>query len=241
MEDQSFICPGCGHDFKHYSVLERHTKGLGSCIKTGLTEEQMNDPNRCTYCNQISTTKSNLTKHLTRCKVKKFQDQKNQEQTNNGTKSTKKHSKKQKAMRPDENTKNTDITIEQNIYINIINEADVDKSYFDFTKDTTGYFKILEGREFIDCFAEVRKYNSYMAFIMDGLYLIGGGYLTKRLILLVNTKTKYPLMFDGAHYMRFINKSEEILPGYVRIMNARMSDEDYERIMKKYNNSNNTN
>jgi hypothetical protein len=64
------ICTICGAVFKAKQGLERHRKRKNPCLRTNLTQKEMNNPLRCVYCNTISTTKSHLEAHYRICKIK---------------------------------------------------------------------------------------------------------------------------------------------------------------------------
>ncbi|QYB17623.1 hypothetical protein PV-S19_0259 [Pacmanvirus S19] len=67
---QEFKCFSCGKVFKDNAHLDRHKKRKTPCLIREVAPEQVNNPNRCIFCNKIFTNVGNRNKHLKTCKVK---------------------------------------------------------------------------------------------------------------------------------------------------------------------------
>ena len=63
-------CYNCGKNFRTPAELQRHQKRKTPCLIREISEADKNNPNRCIYCNKVMSKKENLTRHLTKCKVK---------------------------------------------------------------------------------------------------------------------------------------------------------------------------
>ncbi len=71
MDDNiDFKCYNCGKKFRDINDLERHKKRKTPCLIREVSPENRANPNRCIYCNSIFAKQSNLTRHLTSCKIK---------------------------------------------------------------------------------------------------------------------------------------------------------------------------
>jgi predicted Zn-ribbon and HTH transcriptional regulator len=64
-------CNDCGKEFRDSHNFNQHKNRKTPCMVRELSQEQMNDPNRCIYCNKVFVKKSNLLRHLNTCKIKK--------------------------------------------------------------------------------------------------------------------------------------------------------------------------
>lgn len=69
-ELQENKCYNCGKNFKYPKDLERHKGRKTPCLIREVTPEDRHNPNRCIFCNKIFSTKGNLIKHLSTCKIK---------------------------------------------------------------------------------------------------------------------------------------------------------------------------
>lgn len=65
-----FRCYNCGKQFKKQVEYNRHKERKTPCLIREVKPGELNNPNRCIYCNKIFSTGSNLKKHLKICKVK---------------------------------------------------------------------------------------------------------------------------------------------------------------------------
>ena len=63
-------CYSCGKIFPKSGHLERHKNRKTPCLIQIIQPEQVNNPNRCIFCNKIFTNISNRNKHLKLCRVK---------------------------------------------------------------------------------------------------------------------------------------------------------------------------
>lgn len=68
--DDKNLCYNCGKQFKTQAHLNQHKNRKTPCLIRDVKPEDINNPNRCIYCNKIFSKKENLTKHLKTCKVK---------------------------------------------------------------------------------------------------------------------------------------------------------------------------
>ncbi|SIP86147.1 GIY-YIG endonuclease with zinc finger C2H2-type domain [Pacmanvirus A23] len=64
-------CEDCGKIFTYVKDLVRHKNRKTPCLIHEVAPENINNPNRCQYCNNIFSKKENLTRHLKICKLKK--------------------------------------------------------------------------------------------------------------------------------------------------------------------------
>ncbi len=69
-QDNANKCYNCGKNFRAPALLERHKNRKTPCLIQELDVKDINNPNRCIYCNKIFSKKSNLTTHLKTCKIK---------------------------------------------------------------------------------------------------------------------------------------------------------------------------
>lgn len=71
MEDNNHLkCFNCGKNFKCLADLNRHKSRKTPCLIREISAEDINNPNRCIYCNKILSKLSNLKTHLKTCKIK---------------------------------------------------------------------------------------------------------------------------------------------------------------------------
>ncbi|QYB17437.1 hypothetical protein PV-S19_0073 [Pacmanvirus S19] len=63
-------CYNCGKVFRTPAEYQRHTNRKTPCLIREVAPEQVNNPNRCIFCNKIFTNVGNRNKHLKTCKVK---------------------------------------------------------------------------------------------------------------------------------------------------------------------------
>lgn len=63
-------CYSCGKLFIRSIDLERHKKRKSPCLIAEVPAAQIQNPNRCIFCNKIFANIGNKNKHLSRCKVK---------------------------------------------------------------------------------------------------------------------------------------------------------------------------
>lgn len=63
-------CYNCGKVFSTGQALERHKNRKTPCLIREVAPEQINNPNRCIFCNKIFTNIGNRNKHLKTCKIK---------------------------------------------------------------------------------------------------------------------------------------------------------------------------
>ena len=63
-------CYSCGKEFKFPKELNRHKNRKTPCLIRDIGPENIQNPNRCIYCNKIFSKKENLTRHLKICKIK---------------------------------------------------------------------------------------------------------------------------------------------------------------------------
>lgn len=67
---EKFKCYNCGKCFKDNSKLTRHKNRKTPCLIAEVKPEDIDNPNRCIFCNRILANKRNLERHYERCKVK---------------------------------------------------------------------------------------------------------------------------------------------------------------------------
>ncbi|SIP85790.1 Zinc finger C2H2-type [Pacmanvirus A23] len=65
-----FKCYNCGKDFRDNLDLTRHKNRKTPCLIREVAPEQINNPNRCIFCNKVFANVGNKNKHLKLCKVK---------------------------------------------------------------------------------------------------------------------------------------------------------------------------
>jgi hypothetical protein len=70
MQNNKFKCYNCGKPFKDNAHLQAHKNRKTPCLIREVPPDQINNPNRCIFCNKIFSKKENLTRHLKTCKVK---------------------------------------------------------------------------------------------------------------------------------------------------------------------------
>ena len=63
-------CDLCGKVFRVPAEYQRHKNKKTPCLIVEVAPEQINNPNRCIYCNKTFVQKQTLTRHLNSCKVK---------------------------------------------------------------------------------------------------------------------------------------------------------------------------
>ena len=63
-------CYSCGKEFTSTRDLLRHKERKTPCLIREIQPEQVNNPNRCIFCNKIFSKKENMTRHLKTCKIK---------------------------------------------------------------------------------------------------------------------------------------------------------------------------
>ncbi|SIP86148.1 Zinc finger C2H2-type [Pacmanvirus A23] len=68
--NDKFKCYNCGKSFADNKDLNRHKNRKTPCLIREVEPEQINNPNRCIFCNKIFTNIGNRNKHLKICKVK---------------------------------------------------------------------------------------------------------------------------------------------------------------------------
>lgn len=67
---EQFKCYNCGKLFRDDTNLRQHKNRKTPCLIREVTPEQIDNPNRCIFCNKIFTNIGNRNKHLKTCKVK---------------------------------------------------------------------------------------------------------------------------------------------------------------------------
>jgi len=65
-----FKCYSCGKTFADNAHLDRHKNRKTPCLIREVKPEQINNPNRCIFCNKIFVQHQSLNRHLKICKVK---------------------------------------------------------------------------------------------------------------------------------------------------------------------------
>jgi hypothetical protein len=63
-------CYKCGKEFKRHTELVSHKKRKTPCLIREVPPGQLDNPNRCIYCNKVLSTLGNKNKHLKSCKIK---------------------------------------------------------------------------------------------------------------------------------------------------------------------------
>jgi hypothetical protein len=63
-------CYNCGKLFKRPAELKRHKERKTPCLIREMDPKQINNPNRCIFCNKVLSEKRHLEKHLLVCKIK---------------------------------------------------------------------------------------------------------------------------------------------------------------------------
>jgi hypothetical protein len=63
-------CTDCGKVFTLVTDLQRHKNRKTPCVIRELTFEQLNNPNKCEFCNRTFVQPQTLTRHLKICKIK---------------------------------------------------------------------------------------------------------------------------------------------------------------------------
>jgi hypothetical protein len=69
-ENNGKKCYSCGKVFRTPAEFQRHKNRKTPCLIREVPQDQLNNPNRCIFCNKIFTNKSHLTAHLKICKIK---------------------------------------------------------------------------------------------------------------------------------------------------------------------------
>lgn len=69
-QKQTFKCYNCGKSFPDNAHLTNHKNRKTPCLIREVPPDQVNNPNRCIYCNKIFANIGNRNKHLKVCKVK---------------------------------------------------------------------------------------------------------------------------------------------------------------------------
>lgn len=69
-DDTKYKCYNCGYVASDEAHLKRHKNRKSPCLIREVKPEDINNPNRCIYCNKIFSTPGNLKKHTGNCKVK---------------------------------------------------------------------------------------------------------------------------------------------------------------------------
>ncbi|MCK4968665.1 MAG: hypothetical protein KAS12_06420 [Candidatus Aenigmarchaeota archaeon] len=65
-----YRCYNCGKSFKDNQGLIRHKNRKTPCIIQDIKPEDINNPNKCQFCNKVLKTKRNLIRHFDTCKIK---------------------------------------------------------------------------------------------------------------------------------------------------------------------------
>ena len=63
-------CYNCGKKFRTPADLLKHKNRKTPCLIREIAPDQINNPNRCIFCNKILSKKEHLTRHLGVCKIK---------------------------------------------------------------------------------------------------------------------------------------------------------------------------
>ncbi len=63
-------CNLCAKEFRTPAEFQRHKNKKEPCVIIEVTPENINNPNRCNYCNRIFVQKQTMVRHLKTCKVK---------------------------------------------------------------------------------------------------------------------------------------------------------------------------
>ncbi|SIP85722.1 Zinc finger C2H2-type/integrase [Pacmanvirus A23] len=63
-------CYSCGKCFRTPADLLKHKNRKTPCLIQEIAPENINNPNRCIFCNKVFSKKENLTRHLKTCKIK---------------------------------------------------------------------------------------------------------------------------------------------------------------------------
>jgi len=63
-------CYSCGKVFRTQANLLTHKNRKTPCLIREVAPEQVNNPNRCIFCNKIFIQKQSLTRHFKTCKIK---------------------------------------------------------------------------------------------------------------------------------------------------------------------------
>ena len=63
-------CYNCGKNFKDEAHLDQHKKRKTPCLIREVPPDQINNPNRCIFCNKILSKKEHLIRHVKTCKIK---------------------------------------------------------------------------------------------------------------------------------------------------------------------------
>lgn len=65
-----YKCHICGKKFRAPALLRRHKERKTLCLIREVAPEQLDNSNRCIFCNKIFSRKDNLVKHHKTCKIK---------------------------------------------------------------------------------------------------------------------------------------------------------------------------
>lgn len=69
--DGKFSCQYCGKKFADNKDLNRHKNRKVPCFTHEVTQEQLQNPNKCIHCNRPFAKHSNMVRHLSTCKFNK--------------------------------------------------------------------------------------------------------------------------------------------------------------------------
>jgi hypothetical protein len=69
-EENNKKCYSCGKVFRTPANLLAHRNRKTPCLIREVPQEQINNPNRCIFCNKVFVQHQSLTRHLKICKIK---------------------------------------------------------------------------------------------------------------------------------------------------------------------------